>query len=51
MDLTFEFAVTYNRDVVMAAAHSLMSRIAAQPPGRNVGSGPRTGDLPSQASR
>ena len=51
MERTFEFALTYDRDVVMAAAHSLMSRIAAQPPVRSAGRGPRRGDLPSQASR
>ena len=47
LERTFEFALTYDRDVVMAAAHSLMSRIAAQSP-----AGPVAGaaGLPSQPS-
>ncbi len=31
MERTFEFALTYDRDVVVAAAHSLMSRVTAEP--------------------
>jgi DICT domain-containing protein len=50
MERTFEFALTYDRDVVMAAAHSLMSRIAAQTPPRPV-AGPRVGGLPSRPAR
>jgi EAL domain-containing protein (putative c-di-GMP-specific phosphodiesterase class I) len=30
MDRFFDFALTYNRDVVIAATHSLMSRVAAR---------------------
>jgi hypothetical protein len=47
MERTFEFALTYDRDVVMAAAHSLMSRIAAQSPAGQI-AGRQHGDLPSQ---
>ena len=31
LDRRFEFALTYDRDVVVSAAHSLMSRVVAQP--------------------
>ncbi|RJK95340.1 diguanylate cyclase domain-containing protein [Vallicoccus soli] len=33
MERTFEFALTYDRDTVVAAAQSLMSRVVAQVPG------------------
>jgi DICT domain-containing protein len=49
MERAFEFALTYDRDVVMAAAHSMMARIAPEAPAGTVAR-PRA-DLPSQPSR